>query len=480
MDALIRFRGVIGTDFNQKRQFVGLEMYVPSLRYLEVVEPSNPDPFAVASTPIANALQFGQAQHRVKVTGVSTYQISSHAIYMQDGQDGIRIQSKSLPLVGPGRRIEAVGFPMLGEYAPILQDAFIRDLGPVAAVQPEPIEAGHVVTMIGDFYQVPNDQQLVQLEGTVEESHIAGGERIWLLRDGSEVFEAHLPLSTIHGMPEIGSGSVLRLVGICTVHADSDHYPLSFSLLLRDPSDLVVLKSASWWTSVHTLIVLGVLAGGMVLVMLWVVILRNRVEKQTRIIRESEERFRDLAQHDFLTGLPNRLMLEEHIAACLGRCHQGHAKAVVFTIDIDRFKRINDTYGHLIGDECLKIVASRLRSIVRKEDVIARTGGEEFTVVVGGLPNPETTRRISVQILDLFRNKVELQGHSVSLTVSVGGALYPDDSENSVMLRRLSDRALYEAKNTGRNRAVFYSHELSALNEGALTNDELVVSGLSN
>jgi diguanylate cyclase (GGDEF)-like protein len=107
------------------------------------------------------------------------------------------------------------------------------------------------------------------------------------------------------------------------------------------------------------------------------------------VIRESEHRFRDLAETDFLTGLPNRLMLEERIAECLARSKRCQLKAVILTIDIDHFKQINDTYGHDVGDECLKIVAQRLRSRVRKADAIARTGGEEFTEAIASVADVE-------------------------------------------------------------------------------------------
>jgi diguanylate cyclase (GGDEF)-like protein len=198
----------------------------------------------------------------------------------------------------------------------------------------------------------------------------------------------------------------------------------------------------------------------MSLVILWVVVLRKRVEQQTRIIRASEERFRDLAEHDVLTGLPNRLMLDGRMLLMLEQCAVKQQMAVVLTIDIDRFKHINDTFGHPIGDECLKVVAKRLQSLVRREDTIARTGGEEFTILVGGLNRRESASRIASTILDLFKEPMMLSGNEINISVSIGGALYPADGIDSETLRRRSDQALYEAKREGRNRAVFASDEL--------------------
>ena len=200
---------------------------------------------------------------------------------------------------------------------------------------------------------------------------------------------------------------------------------------------------------------LGALMGFTMIVILWVVILRNRVRHQTNIIRQSEERFRHLAQHDYLTGLPNRPMLEEHITHSLELCAAEHTVAAVFTIDIDYFKRINDTQGHIAGDECLKIVASRLRETVRKTDVIARIWGEGFMLIVSSLRDSQTACEIALEILNLFQGTVTLQGFEIPLTVSIGGALYPADGADSASLRKMSDQALYQAKQSGRNRAVF-------------------------
>ena len=459
VDAKLRLRGVCATDFNQKKQFVGLDLYVPSPKFMKVLERTRTDPFAVPAMPIGNALQFGQAQHRVKVSGVSTYQSSDRGIYLQNGQDGIRVQTIAAPFLGTAHQVDAVGFPVAGEYGPILEDALVRERGPATPVVPLPIMAKNVITQNGDFYQVPYDQQLVQIQGLIMESHSAGGKRVLLLRDGDEVFEASFPLSNTGPAPDTGNGSLLLLTGICVVHADLYHNPASFGILMRSAQDIIILNRASWWTALHALAVLGALMGLTIGVVLWVVILRNRVRHQTDIIRQSEERFRHLAQHDSLTGLPNRLMLEEHITHVLELCAAEHTVAAVFTIDIDFFKKINDAHGHSAGDECLKIVASRLRGTVRKMDVIARIGGEEFMLIVGGLRDPNTACQIALEILNLFQGTITVPGAQIPLTVSIGGALYPADGTDSASLRKMSDQALYQAKQSGRNRVVFIHPE---------------------
>ncbi len=478
VDSTVRIRGVCATDFNEKRQFVGVALYVPERRDLQVLNPASVDPFAARTRPVRNVMQFGETAHRVKVAGIITDQISGQSLYLQDKTDGIKLQTTTTEVIPAGTRVEALGFPAAGDYAPILEDVLIRVVG-TGVIVPQPILASHVFFLNRRFVQAPNDQHLVEIQGEVVESHIRGDQRVWILNEQGETYEAYLPLAASTAATEmLRSGSVVKLTGVCVVHADYDRFPDAFSILLRSAGDVVVLRRPPWWTPGHTLMVLAFLAGVTLLITLWVVILRNRVQGQTRVIRESEQRFRNLAEHDVLTGLPNRLMLDERIGHCLAHCRAENCKAAVFTIDIDRFKQINDSYGHHNADECLKAVAARLRSRVRKMDTIARTGGEEFTLVVGGLPNRESARRVAAAMLDLFLEPVVLPGHEIKVTISIGGAIYPDDGVETAILHKRSDQALYEAKRLGRNLAVFATEEMAASVELAISIEGALREGL--
>jgi diguanylate cyclase (GGDEF)-like protein len=153
-------------------------------------------------------------------------------------------------------------------------------------------------------------------------------------------------------------------------------------------------------------------------------------------------------------------MLEDRLAQWLTRCIREESMGAFLTVDIDHFKRVNDTYGHQVGDECLKITAERLRSRVRQVDTIARTGGEEFTIVIGGLKTREGAEKVCSELLKLFETPVTIPGQQIHLTVSIGVALYPDDGCEIEVLRRSSDQALYRAKRSGRNRAMFVPAQL--------------------
>jgi diguanylate cyclase (GGDEF)-like protein/PAS domain S-box-containing protein len=182
-------------------------------------------------------------------------------------------------------------------------------------------------------------------------------------------------------------------------------------------------------------------------------------------VTEREKLNRELfhqAQHDALTGLPNRLMLDDRIEQCLLRSSREHKKAVLLTMDADRFKLINDTYGHLVGDETLKAISDRLKLRIRSVDTIARTGGEEFTAIIGGLNSSEDAEKIAAMLVRLFDTPLNLPAQDMKVSISVGGAVYPDDATDIDTLRKRSDQALYHAKRMGRNRYALASREVCA------------------
>ena len=161
------------------------------------------------------------------------------------------------------------------------------------------------------------------------------------------------------------------------------------------------------------------------------------------------------AQHDVLTGLPNRQLMNDRLAQALKTSEREGKRATLLSIDVDHFKRVNDTYGHLLGDECLKAVAARLQAKIRKVDTIARTGGEEFTAIVGSLSNPQDSEKVAESLLRAFETPMDLSIGTLMVTVSIGVAVYPDDAADAESLRQRSDDALYRAKRSGRNRAAY-------------------------
>lgn len=168
------------------------------------------------------------------------------------------------------------------------------------------------------------------------------------------------------------------------------------------------------------------------------------------------------AQHDNLTGLPNRLLLRDRMRQALSSAARHKQKAAVICIDLDRFKQINDTYGHGVGDLCLKQVALRLRERLRQVDTVARTGGEEFTIVLGELNTAQDAEDVAADLIEGFREPFELEGYSLDLAASLGIAIYPHDGVDADALWRSADAAMYRAKRSGGNQYLFVSREVSA------------------
>lgn len=467
VDATVQVRGVYSTALRGIRQ-TGVGMIVTDATGLQVQKAAPADAFSLPTISVHDVVQFGRtwrAGHRVKVRGTVVYQGPAHVLYLQDGNDGIEVQTSSSDHIATGRTVEAVGFPIVGDYAPVLQEAWVRVIGTGVPIKPLTVDAADVVASRSGPAQAPHEQ-LASIQGEVVESYTQDHERVWILRQSEKVFEAHLALAAgdIEKKDTV-VGSTLLLNGICRVHADANGNPISFDFLLRSPQDIQLLHRPPWWTVRDTLALLALLIGITVVIGLLDIVQTRNIREQTRIIRESEQKFRDMAECDALTGLPNRLTLEERIAECLTTCDREEVKAAILTVDIDRFKQINDTFGHLVGDECLKAVAERLKSKVRAGDTIARTGGEEFTLIIGRLSSRENAKKVCSALLNLFKDPLTLPDRELSLTVSIGVAMYPDDGTDSKTLRKRSDQALYEAKRTGRNRAVFATQELSESSE---------------
>ena len=177
--------------------------------------------------------------------------------------------------------------------------------------------------------------------------------------------------------------------------------------------------------------------------------------------KASEERIRYLAQHDALTGLPNRFTLAVHLEHALARAERANEKIGLMFIDLDNFKTVNDTLGHPIGDLLLCEVARRITSAVRKSDIVARIGGDEFVVVLESAHLPGDAGMVAQKILERMREAVPVDGNDLHTTPSIGIAIYPDDGLNSEDLMKNADVAMYHAKSAGRNNYQFYAEHMN-------------------
>lgn len=177
--------------------------------------------------------------------------------------------------------------------------------------------------------------------------------------------------------------------------------------------------------------------------------------------QELHDRLLHQAHHDTLTGLPNRLLLLDRMEQALAAAARRGKRAAVICLDIDRFKQINDTYGHAVGDLCLRQVAERLKSRLRGEDTVARAGGEEFTVVVGDLTCAADAEKITEDLLAAVRKPLIADEYPIDMTASFGIAIYPDHGLEAAELWRSADAAMYRVKRSGGNDFVLVSEEIS-------------------
>ncbi len=185
--------------------------------------------------------------------------------------------------------------------------------------------------------------------------------------------------------------------------------------------------------------------------------LRLDLEERKRV----ELSIRHMAHHDALTGLPNRTLFRDRLTHAMAQADRYHQKLAVLFLDLDRFKAINDTLGHNVGDQLLKIAAERLRSCVRDCDTVARLGGDEFTVIVDDIMEVQDAAVVAQKILDTLSQPFNLHGHEVFISVSVGITLYPTDDESADNLLRNADSAMYRAKEYGRNNYQFYVADMN-------------------
>ena len=177
--------------------------------------------------------------------------------------------------------------------------------------------------------------------------------------------------------------------------------------------------------------------------------------------RQAEARVHHMAYHDSLTGLPNRALLADRLERAMLASQRSGRKLVVMFIDLDRFKNINDSLGHMTGDILLKDVAARLCRAVRASDTVARLGGDEFVVLVPGIRGAEEAATVAAKIIESLTPAFPLEGHVLHITPSIGICLYPDDGADVDALMRHADAAMYHAKANGRNNYQFFTQKMN-------------------
>jgi diguanylate cyclase (GGDEF)-like protein/PAS domain S-box-containing protein len=191
----------------------------------------------------------------------------------------------------------------------------------------------------------------------------------------------------------------------------------------------------------------------------------TRMKELELELEAAKEHAEMLATHDFLTGLPNRVLLADTISQAIGRARRNGTLVGVAVIDIDRFKEINDTFGHETGDECLKEIAARLKRVVRVTDAVARLGGDEFVFIACDCRTIDVLELVMNRLVDVLSQRWVYRDADLQPTVSCGIAVFPPNGATMTQLLVAADAAMYQAKRHGRNRFCFAESSLGCLVE---------------
>ncbi|OGR33484.1 MAG: hypothetical protein A2005_01010 [Desulfuromonadales bacterium GWC2_61_20] len=199
--------------------------------------------------------------------------------------------------------------------------------------------------------------------------------------------------------------------------------------------------------------------------------LSSIVDKQNRLVgyvlmlhditkrRQNEEAIRFLAYHDALTGLPNRILLNDRLTQALAASHRNSSQGALMILDLDRFKDVNDTLGHGVGDELLRAVSRRLQELLRKSDTVSRMGGDEFVLLLPTVTSREAAMALGEKIVKAFRKPFLCSDQPLQVTASIGLVLFPTDGDDGETLLKRADIALYRVKEGGRNGVLRYTVE---------------------
>ena len=189
----------------------------------------------------------------------------------------------------------------------------------------------------------------------------------------------------------------------------------------------------------------------------------SRRKKAEKKLKKQEKLLRYQASYDALTGLPNRVLFQDRLEQSIEKAKRHNTKFAIFFLDLDRFKQINDSLGHEVGDMVLEKASGIIKSTLRKEDTLARLGGDEFVIITGDIPRIKDIGTLANKIIDSLREPMDIDIHRLYISVSIGISLYPDDDSDSRNLLKYADSAMYKAKDEGRDNYQFYSPDMTKL-----------------
>jgi PAS domain S-box-containing protein len=300
--AVIEAHGVCATLMNRDNQVIGFQLHVPGIKHLKIAQPAPQDPWNAPRATVAEMLRFSAAARtntRIRVQGVIALQQLGRSLVISENNQGLSVQTDQRTRVEPGDVVEALGFPALGEYAPVLEDAVFRKIGRAAPPRAERVDARQVLE------NDPNTA-LVRIEARLLSMMRTSGRHVLGLRSGNILFDAEVEGDEVRdSMPVLEEGSKLRLTGVCRMQAEQRSMtPTGFRLLLRSPRDIEVIERPPWLTAERAAAVVKVMCAMILSAAAWAAVLRRRIRAQTDIIRQKlereaslEKRYQDLIEN---------------------------------------------------------------------------------------------------------------------------------------------------------------------------------------
>jgi signal transduction histidine kinase/CheY-like chemotaxis protein len=283
LDADVVVRGVVSSEFNEDRQLTGVELRVPAPSFVKVLTPAPAGVSAPQVRSVRSLLQYspdGIPRVRVAISGVVTALGRSRTLFVEDRTGGLAVEPVNRLTVSPGERVEVAGYVARGRPYETLEDAQVVSTGHAAPTNALPIR-------IEDALSGGARLRLVRIEGWLVEQRVTPGEQVLIMRTGRNVFEAYLQRgSKAQAVAELRPGSLLALTGVCLQQSTPDApRPDTVRIVLRAPSDVVVLRAAPWWTMQRSLVMAGILFVVLLAGTTWLLQLRRQVRQQTSVIR---------------------------------------------------------------------------------------------------------------------------------------------------------------------------------------------------
>ncbi len=467
VDSVVRVRGNVAPSMTSDGQMIGFHIHSPSLSALRVVQPAPSDPFAERAIPIDRLLHrevYSSSPRRIHLRGSVTLQWPGSLLCIRDATRGVCAQTTQATSVAVGDQVDVAGFVESLNYIPVMTEAVFRRIGSGPPAGTHSVTADKILG--GGFAS-----DLIQIDGQLIGYDLTSSDAILQLSSGDTLFPAILPKSLAGSEVRAWKiGSRLRVTGICSLSGDAQSnvragviVPQSFRVLMRSPADVTIIEQPSWWTPAHATLLLALALTVTLAVLGWVVILRRRVEHQADLLRESEQQFRHMALHDALTGLATRLLLQDRLDIAFANAKRRNRGLAVLMVDLDRFKEINDSFGHPAGDEVLRVTANRLLQAVRAEDTVARLGGDEFVVLLQDLTDLHVAKEIAAIIVGTLAIPIQVDGCEVPVSATVGVCALAASECNADDLMKNADTALYRAKEDGRNRFQVFAPEAAGV-----------------